>query len=47
MNLRKNSKILENSLTDTGVLRLNLNSPENLYLKNLIMFDGDNDGVVA
>ena len=25
----------------------NLNKPENLYLRNLIMFDGDNDGVVA
>ncbi len=39
MNLRKNSKILENSLTDTGVLRLNLNSPENLNALSENMID--------
>ena len=47
MTIRKNSEILETFLNNEGILRLNLNSPENLYLKNLIMFDGDNDGVVA
>ena len=39
MNIRKNSEILETSLTSNGVLRLNLNSPENLNALSENMID--------
>ena len=39
MNIRKNSEILEASLTSNGVLRLNLNSPENLNALSENMID--------
>ena len=39
MNIRRNSEILETSLTSNGVLRLNLNSPENLNALSENMID--------
>ena len=39
MNIRKNSRILETSLTNEGILRLNLNSPENLNALSERMID--------
>ena len=39
MNIRKNSEILETSLNSNGVLRLNLNSPENLNALSENMID--------
>ena len=35
MNYRKNSKVLETFLNDNGVMRFNLNSPENLNALSL------------
>lgn len=42
--LVREARSLSSSLIESDP---NLNNPENLYLKSLIMFDGDNDGVVA
>ena len=39
MNYRKNSKILETSLNENGVMRFNLNSPENLNALSENMMD--------
>ena len=39
MNIRKNSGILETSLTKDGIFRLNLNSPENLNALSESMID--------
>ena len=39
MNIRRNSKILETSLTTDGILRLNLNNPDNLNALSENMID--------
>ena len=39
MNYRKNSKVLETYLNDNGVMRFNLNSPENLNALSENMMD--------
>ncbi len=39
MNLKKNSKILESSITDDGIMRLNMNNPLNLNALSENMID--------
>ena len=39
MNYRKNSKVLETYLYENGVMRFNLNSPENLNALSENMMD--------
>ena len=39
MNYRKNSKVLETYLNENGVIRFNLNSPENLNALSENMMD--------
>ena len=39
MNYRKNSKVLETYLDENGVMRFNLNSPENLNALSENMMD--------
>ena len=39
MNYRKNSKVLETYLNENGVIRFNLNSPENLNALSENMID--------
>ena len=39
MNFRKNSKVLETYLNENGVMRFNLNSPENLNALSENMID--------
>ena len=39
MNYRKNSKVLETYLNENGVMRFNLNSPENLNALSENMMD--------